>query len=81
MNHIFIISSLLIPSLIGGIVFFKKSLSDRLRNILLALGAGSMVSVALVHILPEALETNEYASFAFLAGFLGLYIVEELLTP
>jgi hypothetical protein len=40
-----------------------------------------MVSIALVHILPEALEMNEYASFAFLAGFLGLYVIEELLTP
>lgn len=40
-----------------------------------------MVSVALVHILPEAIEMNEYASFAFLFGFLGLYIIEELLTP
>ncbi len=81
MDHIFIVSSLLVSGLAGGTVFFKKSLSDRLRNILLALGAGSMVSIALVHILPEAIEMNEYASFAFLAGFLGLYVIEELLTP
>lgn len=81
MDHIFIVSSLLISGLAGGTVFFKKSLSDKLRNILLALGAGSMVSIALVHILPEALEMNEYTSFAFLAGFLGLYVIEELLTP
>ena len=81
MNHIFIVSSLFISGIIGWVVFFKKSLSDAIRNTLLAIGAWSMVSVALVHILPEALEMNEYASFAFLSGFLGLYIIEELLTP
>ncbi len=40
-----------------------------------------MLSVALVHILPESLETNPLAIYAFIGGFIVIYIVEELLTP
>lgn len=40
-----------------------------------------MFSVALVHILPEALETHKSALYAFVGGFLLIYLLEELLTP
>jgi zinc transporter ZupT len=40
-----------------------------------------MLAVALVHILPEALEQTELAIYAFIAGFLMIYIIEEFLTP
>ena len=40
-----------------------------------------MLSVALVHILPESLETSSYAIYAFMGGFLTIYLIEELLTP
>ncbi|MEI6711462.1 MAG: ZIP family metal transporter [bacterium] len=40
-----------------------------------------MLSVALVHILPESLETNPLAIYAFIGGFIVIYLVEELLTP
>lgn len=50
-------------------------------NLLIALGAGSMLSVSVVHILPEALEETELAIYAFIAGFLLIYLIEEILTP
>ncbi len=40
-----------------------------------------MLSVSLVHILPEALDQTKYAIYAFIAGFLIIYLIEEILTP
>ncbi len=40
-----------------------------------------MFSVALVHILPESLEENQFSIYAFIAGFLLIYLLEEILTP
>ena len=40
-----------------------------------------MLSVALVHILPEAMEQNTHAIYMFIAGFLAIYLLEEILTP
>jgi ZIP family zinc transporter len=40
-----------------------------------------MLAVSLVHIFPEALERTPYAVYAFLAGYIAIYLVEELLTP
>lgn len=40
-----------------------------------------MLSVSVVHILPEALEETELAIYAFIAGFLLIYLIEEMLTP
>lgn len=39
-----------------------------------------MLSVALVHILPESLDKNPLAIYAFIGGFLCIYLIEELLT-
>jgi zinc transporter ZupT len=40
-----------------------------------------MLAVSLIHILPESIEQSEYAIYAFLTGFIIIYILEELLTP
>lgn len=40
-----------------------------------------MLSVALVHILPESLEENSFAIYAFIGGFILIYLIEEVLTP
>lgn len=60
--------------------FFRKPNTDYL-NLLIALGAGSMLAVALVHIFPESYEQTEFAVYAFVWGFIAIYLVEELLTP
>jgi zinc transporter ZupT len=79
---------MLIPLLIltlisasGLLLYTRKSLPNNLINILIALGAGSMLSVSVVHILPEALEETPLAIYAFIVGFLMIYIIEEILTP
>lgn len=65
----------------GLILYTRKSIPSRALNLLIALGAGSMLAVALVHILPESLEQTEYAIYAFIAGFLVIYLIEEFITP
>ncbi len=75
---------LLILSLISGaglILFLFKKVNQTILSLLIWLGAGSMLSVALVHIFPEALEQTENAVYAFIAGFLIIYLIEEILTP
>lgn len=65
----------------GLLLYFFKRVNSTILNLLIALGAGSMLAVSLVHILPESLEQTENAIYAFLAGFLIIYIIEEILTP
>lgn len=65
----------------GLLLFIFRKINTTTLNLLIGLGAGSMLSVALVHIFPEALEQTEYAVYAFMAGFLMIYLIEEVLTP
>lgn len=65
----------------GLILFFFARINQTGLSLLIGLGAGSMLSVSLVHIYPEALEQTQYAVYAFLAGFLAIYLIEEFLTP
>ncbi len=75
---------LIILSLIsasGLLLFVFKKINRTILNLLIGLGAGSMLAVSLVHIFPEALEQTPYAVYAFILGFLMIYIIEEILTP
>lgn len=65
----------------GLLLYTFKKPNQTILNLLIGLGAGSMLAVALVHILPEALEQTQFAIYAFMAGFLAVYIIEEFLTP
>jgi zinc transporter ZupT len=65
----------------GLLLFVFKKVNTTILNLLIALGAWSMLAVSLVHIFPEALEQSEYAVYAFIAGFVLIYIIEEFLTP
>lgn len=62
-------------------LYIFEKVNRRILNLLIGLGAGSMLAVSLAHILPEALEISENAIYAFIGWFLLIYIVEELLTP
>ena len=58
---------LAIISASGLLLFIFKKVNQTALNLLIGLGAGSMLSVSLVHIFPEALEQTEYAVYAFIA--------------
>lgn len=72
---------LTLVSATGLLLYFFKRVNQSILNLLIGLGAGSMLAVSLVHILPEALEETTFAIYAFIAGFLLIYIIEEILTP
>jgi zinc transporter ZupT len=65
----------------GLCLYFFKKINTTLLNLFIGLGAWSMLAVSLVHILPESLEQTEWAIYAFMAGFLIIYLIEEVLTP
>ncbi len=65
----------------GLLLFLFERVNRLILNLLIGLWAGSMLSVSLVHIFPEALEQTEYAVYAFMIGFLLIYLIEEMLTP
>lgn len=64
----------------GMILYVFQKINQTVLNLLIALGAGSMLAVSLVHILAESLESSELAIYAFMGGFIVVYLVEELLT-
>lgn len=72
---------LTVISATGLLLFTRKNISNTFLSLLIALGAGSMLAVSLVHIFPESFEQTELAVYAFLAGFIVIYLIEELLTP
>ena len=80
MSHTLLIIGLFLISFVGVILYFFQNINQKVLHLLIALGAGTMFSVALVHILPEALEESSYAVYAFALGFLFIYLLEEILT-
>lgn len=80
MSSLFIILGLFVISSLGIILYFFDSISQKILHLFIALGAGTMFSVSLVHILPETMEESQYAIYAFVIGFLCIYLLEEILT-
>lgn len=81
MQEIPLIFTLFIVASIGLILYFFENIPKKFLHLLIALWAGTMFAVALVHILPEAMETSKIAIYSFVWGFLMMYLFEELLTP
>jgi zinc transporter ZupT len=50
----------------GLLLYFFKKINTTFLNLLIALGAGSMLAVSLVHIFPESFKQTEMAVYAFL---------------
>jgi zinc transporter ZupT len=81
MSDFFLIFGLFLISSVGLSLYLFRSINQKILHLLIALGAGTMFSVALVHILPESLEQSPNAIYAFIAGFILIYLLEEILTP
>lgn len=80
MNLLFPLIILFCISSVGITLYFFKRINGTILNLLIALGAGSMLAVSLVHILTESLQSSQFSIYAYMAGFLVIYLVEELLT-
>lgn len=80
MSPFLLIVGLFLISSTGVILFFFRNINQKILHLLIALGAGTMFSVSLVHILPESLEQNSFSIYVFVIGFLVIYLLEEILT-
>lgn len=74
---IFAISLGVLASL-TGLLLAKITLSKRLVQVLIAMGAGIMTSISLTHILPEVSETEKYAGILFFIGFCTVFLLDYL---
>ena len=81
MSSLIIIIGLFLISSLWVILYFFENINQKILHLLIALGAWTMLSVALVHILPETIEENNYSIYAFVLGFVCIYLLEEILTP
>lgn len=81
MSSFIVLLSLFIISSVGVVLYFFKTINQKILHLLIALGAGTMFSVSLIHILPESLEWNNLSIYTFVIGFLLIYLLEEILTP
>jgi zinc and cadmium transporter len=61
-----------------GFALARKTLPQKLLQILIWVGAGAMTSISLTHILPEAAEASEYAGIAFFVGFCAIFLLDYL---
>jgi zinc and cadmium transporter len=64
----------------GLLLYTRKNIESKYLSLLMSLGAGSMLAVSLIHIFPESFERTHDAIYAFLAWFIVIYLIEELLT-
>lgn len=73
-----------LADLLGGIVLVSRSPSARALRYFVALGAGFMLSAALLEMLPEAFTVNPSARWTavlVLAGYCGVHLLEHTLAP
>ncbi|HEX5632737.1 MAG TPA: ZIP family metal transporter [Gemmatimonadales bacterium] len=66
----------------GALVVIRRSeVGVRTLELALAFGAGFMLSVAMLGMLPEVFATDAAAAPWLLAGFLAVHLVQHVLTP
>jgi zinc transporter ZupT len=67
---------------LGGFLLVRRSPSARALRYFVALGAGFMLSAALLEMLPEAFAVNaHWAAPLLLAGYCGVHLLEHTLVP
>lgn len=68
--------------IIGGWVFsFRKQWDKKYLDFFVALGAGYILAVALLDMIPEAYETSSSVMIWVIAGFLIIHLFEHVFTP
>ncbi len=68
--------------MLGGWVFtFKKNWEKRYLDFFIALGAGYILSVALLDMIPEAMGVDFKSMIFVILGYLTVHLFEHVLTP
>lgn len=61
------------------VLVFRESLARKYSDYFMSFAAGSILAIALVHLMPEALELNPKAFLYMTAGFIAFYLIETVL--
>ncbi|MEK7862938.1 MAG: ZIP family metal transporter, partial [Chloroflexota bacterium] len=66
----------------GAIVAIPRSIGDRTLKLLMALGAGNLLGVALIELIPESIALiGDAAPIAILGGYLLIHFFEHVFAP
>jgi zinc transporter ZupT len=69
-------------NLIGGLILVQRRWDGRALRYFIALGAGFMMSVALLDMLPESMHFSaKWAPLLVLAGYCAIHLMEHTITP
>ncbi|MDF1544346.1 MAG: ZIP family metal transporter [bacterium] len=69
-----------LASMVGGTLALVRQWSDSLLHLFISLGAGIILGVVFLHLLPESIEGGgEAAALPVLVGFLLIFFVEKIL--
>lgn len=67
---------------LGGFLLVRRSPSAKALRYFVALGAGFMLSAAIVEMVPEGMKVNpHWAPLLILAGYCGVHLLEHTLVP
>lgn len=65
----------------AGLIVWRYEWCNRRRDVLIAFAAGSLISLALLELLPEALMQDRHAAYHTLGGFVLLFLFDQFLHP
>ncbi|BCJ86363.1 ZIP family metal transporter [Effusibacillus dendaii] len=64
----------------GALIVMKKSWSDTALNAFMAIGAGFLLSIGLLDLLPESLQASAHNIYFALIGFLVVYLFQNVIS-
>jgi ZIP family zinc transporter/zinc and cadmium transporter len=71
-----------LANLFGGLILVQRRWNDRALRYFIALGAGFMMSVALLDMMPESMHFSpKWAPLLVLAGYCVIHLLEHTITP
>jgi zinc and cadmium transporter len=82
MTVLFFCATIVVASLVGGLLPLSRRVSHLTLQVYLGLSAGAMLGAACFHMLPEGAElAGSRFGFWTLLGITGLYFIERFLSP
>jgi zinc transporter ZupT len=71
-----------VADILGGLILVRRNWEKRYLRYFVAIGAGFMLSVALLEMMPESLHFSpKWAPVLILAGYCAIHLLEHTITP
>ncbi|OXT17204.1 ZIP family metal transporter [Bacillus sp. OG2] len=82
MDILFYVLTAAFANILGGfVIFLKKNWSRRGLNALMALSAGILFTIAIMDLIPEAIELYESSPIYIVLGFCLIFLFQQFLAP